>query len=102
MKYFLVPFLFFMSCFVFGQTSEIDSLTVMNLLKEGSNESDTIIQLQKFRKALILSKGFKFNYGIYASHNKIGNWKKIKYNSDSSIVQYTHAILKPEKSGSII
>ena len=92
MKYFLVPFLFFMSCFVFGQTSEIDSLTVMNLLKEGSNESDTIIQLQKFRKALILSKGFKFNYGIYASHNKIGNWKKIKYNSDSSIVQYKRGI----------
>tara|TARA_R110002049_G_scaffold122467_3_gene277329 strand:+ start:124 stop:3030 length:2907 start_codon:yes stop_codon:yes gene_type:complete len=92
MKYFLVPFLFFMSCFAFGQTREIDSLAVMNLLKEGSNESDTIIQLQKFKKALILSKDFKFNYGIYTSHIKIANWKKVKYNSDSSIIQYKKGI----------
>lgn len=92
MKYVLFTFLFMLSYVSFGQTKEVDSLNVMEFLNESAKESDTTIQLQKFKKALILSKELKFNYGIYASHKEIANWKKIKYNIDSSIVEYKRGI----------
>ncbi|MBF8150874.1 response regulator [Winogradskyella sp. F6397] len=69
-----------------------DSLHITTLIEAADKESDTILQLEKFEKILALSKENKFNYGIFLIHSKIGNWKKRKYNTDSTISQYKKGI----------
>ncbi|SDH33372.1 response regulator [Winogradskyella thalassocola] len=69
-----------------------DSLSIIALIEEGEKESDTILQLQKFERALILSRKSNFNYGMYTLHKRIAEWKKEKYNTDSTISQYKKGI----------
>ncbi|WP_178984206.1 response regulator [Winogradskyella helgolandensis] len=80
------------SFYSFAQIKVSDSLHIITLVEAAEKESDTILQLERFEKILALSKKNEFNYGIFLTHTKIANWKKNKYNTDSTIFQFKKGI----------
>lgn len=77
-----------------GQNTSVkeDSINIVKLLNEVSKDSDSIIQLEKLKKALYLSKELKFYYGIFESYKKIAVLKKTKNNSAFVVEQYKKGI----------
>ena len=92
MRPYLAILFFFISFSILGQIDKMDSLKITELIKESENEPDTLKRLLKYRKALKLSKELKFDYGIFFSHQKIADWKHVRYNTDSTIAQYKSGI----------
>lgn len=95
MKSYLLCLFFLLNCVMFGQNSlktqtakkKADSLRVSKILNLGIQEKDTLKQLEYFEKSLSISKINKYNFGIFSSNKRIANWKKNRYNTDSTIAQ---------------
>ncbi len=89
MKFFITFFFIFLHLTSFGQSQkEKDSVIILDIINTSLNEQDSIIQLKIFKKALSTSKKLKSDFGIYTSYRKIGNWKALKHNTDSTINEY--------------
>ncbi|MFP4846549.1 response regulator [Winogradskyella sp. PE311] len=91
MKYFSLIVLLIVTLTITSQNKKQDSIQFINVISKADKETDSILQLKGYEKALSFSKETNFNYGIYKSYLKTARWKKSKFNSDSAILEYKKA-----------